>query len=65
VLVSNSKEEKKNNWSPLRPKVLEADVIRFQNNEEKWIAFVGIKDGVHMRYSQACRMMRCSPFPRA
>ena len=30
---------------PRRPKVLECDVIRFKNNEEDWIAFVGLKDG--------------------
>lgn len=28
-----------------RPAELEADVVRFQNNKEKWIAFVGLKDG--------------------
>nr|MDE6489856.1 ribonucleoside-diphosphate reductase, adenosylcobalamin-dependent [Muribaculaceae bacterium] len=28
-----------------RPTELEADVVRFQNNKEKWIAFVGLKDG--------------------
>lgn len=28
-----------------RPKELETDVVRFQNNKEKWIAFVGILDG--------------------
>ncbi len=27
-----------------RPKVLDAEIIRFNNNEEKWIAFIGIKD---------------------
>lgn len=27
-----------------RPKELEADVIRFQNNKEKWIAFIGLLD---------------------
>ena len=27
--------------APPRPKVLECDVVRFQNNYEKWIAFVG------------------------
>ncbi|MBI4646347.1 MAG: adenosylcobalamin-dependent ribonucleoside-diphosphate reductase [Bacteroidia bacterium] len=32
--------------APKRPKMLEADVIRFQNNNEKWIAFVGLLDGV-------------------
>ncbi|MDP4223734.1 MAG: adenosylcobalamin-dependent ribonucleoside-diphosphate reductase [Bacteroidota bacterium] len=30
---------------PKRPKVLDCDVIRFSNNEEKWLAFVGLKDG--------------------
>ena len=29
---------------PSRPKELEADVIRFQNNKEKWIAFIGMVD---------------------
>lgn len=28
-----------------RPKSLEADVVRFQNNKEKWVAFVGLLDG--------------------
>lgn len=28
-----------------RPQVLEADVVRFQNNKDKWIAFVGLIDG--------------------
>jgi ribonucleoside-diphosphate reductase alpha chain len=29
----------------VRPQVLEADVVRFQNNKEKWVAFVGLLDG--------------------
>ena len=29
----------------VRPKVLECDVVRFQNNKEKWVAFVGLLDG--------------------
>lgn len=28
-----------------RPSVLECDVVRFQNNKEKWVAFVGLLDG--------------------
>lgn len=28
-----------------RPEVLEADVVRFQNNKEKWIAFIGVIEG--------------------
>lgn len=28
-----------------RPSELECDVVRFQNNKEKWVAFVGLLDG--------------------
>lgn len=28
-----------------RPRILEADIVRFQNNKEKWVAFVGLLDG--------------------
>jgi ribonucleoside-diphosphate reductase alpha chain len=52
VLVSNKKEEKKeeeekqeSKFPQKRPQVLDADVVRFQNNKEKWIAFVGLIDG--------------------
>lgn len=53
VLISTKKEKKKEeecHYKPpqvveVRPKVLEADVVRFQNNKEKWVAFVGILDG--------------------
>lgn len=51
VLVSTSEKEKKVVSTPtsqdplVRPTALEADVVRFQNNKEKWIAFVGLKDG--------------------
>ncbi|PID89414.1 MAG: ribonucleoside-diphosphate reductase, adenosylcobalamin-dependent, partial [Bacteroidia bacterium] len=41
VLVTNDKKQDKK--APVkRPKELEADVVRFQNNKEKWIAFVGL-----------------------
>ena len=53
VLISTKKEKKKEEECrckppqvvEVRPKVLEADVVRFQNNKEKWVAFVGILDG--------------------
>jgi ribonucleoside-diphosphate reductase alpha chain len=48
VLVTNSekkKDEESSKFSKKRPQVLEADVVRFQNNKEKWIAFVGLLDG--------------------
>lgn len=45
---SDSKEElppcKPPTVVEVRPKVLEADVVRFQNNKEKWVAFVGLLD---------------------
>jgi ribonucleoside-diphosphate reductase alpha chain len=30
---------------PKRPKVLDCDILRFNINEDKWVAFVGLKDG--------------------
>lgn len=52
VLISTKKEkkddDKKETSAPVvavRPKELEADVVKFQNNKEKWIAFIGLKDG--------------------
>jgi ribonucleoside-diphosphate reductase alpha chain len=49
VLISNKKEIKDDGFirkdSPKRPQALEADIVRFQNNNEKWIAFVGLLDG--------------------
>jgi len=45
---SEPKPEAKAEGAPLalkRPIELEADVVRFQNNKEKWIAFVGLVDG--------------------
>ena len=40
VTLSNSTQ-----ITEIRPKVLECDVVRFQNNKEKWVAFVGLLDG--------------------
>lgn len=48
VLISNEekKEEVSSSVFPTkRPQILEADVVRFQNNKEKWIAFIGLIDG--------------------
>jgi len=45
VLVSAKKEVAAVDANK-RPPVLEADIIRFLNNKEKWIAFIGLKDGV-------------------
>jgi ribonucleoside-diphosphate reductase alpha chain len=64
VLVSN-KDDKKNDWSPVRPKVLDADVIRFQNNEEKWIACVGLKDGVPYEIFTGLQDDEMFPIPKS
>ena len=48
VLLSTKNEEKKGHYIAdeehilKRPIELEADVVRFQNNKEKWIAFIGL-----------------------
>ena len=50
VLVANKKKkddvhEFKETTAPKRPKRLEAEIVRFQNDYEKWIAFVGLIEG--------------------
>ncbi len=48
VLVANKPkvaEEIQITNSPKRPKILEADIFRFSNNNEKWIGFVGLLNG--------------------
>ena len=54
MMVSVSKKEKKADTPTpaphaevveVRPRELECDVVRFQNNKEKWVAFVGLLKG--------------------
>lgn len=45
VLVSNEQHTFTETQAPKRPKKLAADVIRFQNDKEKWVAVVGIYEG--------------------
>lgn len=53
VLISTNKDDKEKKVcdcpppvvTEIRPKSLECDVVRFQNNKEKWVAFVGLLDG--------------------
>jgi ribonucleoside-diphosphate reductase alpha chain len=50
LVAADKKQETKmecfsETYAPKRPKKLEAKVIRFQNDYEKWIAVVGILDG--------------------
>ncbi|MBC7418323.1 MAG: adenosylcobalamin-dependent ribonucleoside-diphosphate reductase [Pedobacter sp.] len=50
VLISNEekKEEGKETLTTFptkRPEILKADVVRFQNSKDRWIAFIGLIDG--------------------
>ncbi|OYX23699.1 MAG: ribonucleoside-diphosphate reductase, adenosylcobalamin-dependent [Flavobacteriales bacterium 32-35-8] len=50
VLIANDDKEDKNQniltpFPKKRPESLDADVVRFQNNKEKWIAFIGLIEG--------------------
>lgn len=48
VLVSANDKKKKDGDKKKdyrRPKKLNAEIIRFQNNKEKWVAFIGLRDG--------------------
>ena len=48
VLVSNKDKKQQGNTSEMpakRPKELDAEIVRFQNNKEKWIAFIGLYEG--------------------
>ncbi|MCK0188644.1 adenosylcobalamin-dependent ribonucleoside-diphosphate reductase [Arenibacter sp. F20364] len=47
VLISNESKKSENEESlthfpTKRPQILDADVVRLQNNKEKWIAFIGL-----------------------
>ncbi|MDR1860898.1 MAG: adenosylcobalamin-dependent ribonucleoside-diphosphate reductase [Bacteroidales bacterium] len=46
VLISGKDKDKSADIFPTkRPEVLEADIVRFQNNKDKWVAFVGLING--------------------
>ena len=57
VMIAVEKKQKKQSEKPaaapckhpevteVRPQILECDVVRFQNNKDKWVAFVGLLDG--------------------
>lgn len=44
VLLSTKDKSKEGIFPTKRPEVLEADIVRFQNNKDKWIAFIGLID---------------------
>jgi ribonucleoside-diphosphate reductase alpha chain len=50
VLIANDNKKKKSQeildrTTISRPHELEAEILRFMHNNEKWIAFIGVKDG--------------------
>lgn len=48
VLISNDEKKEESPASTAfpkkRPQILETDIVRFQNNKDKWIAFIGLID---------------------
>ena len=45
VAVKELMQNQRPDVTEVRPKVLECDVVRFQNNKDKWVALVGLLDG--------------------
>ena len=45
VLISTKDKSKDGIFPTKRPEILDADIVRLQNNKEKWIAFIGLIDG--------------------
>jgi len=46
VLVANDKKKEEETEFPIkRPNELDAEILRFKNNDEDWIAFIGLLDG--------------------
>ncbi len=50
VLISNDEKDEDQEttltaFPTKRPEILNADVVRFQNSKDKWIAFIGLIDG--------------------
>ena len=45
LAISIFKQGRRPEVTEVRPKELECDVVRFQNNREKWVALVGLLDG--------------------
>jgi len=43
VLIKDDKKDGIHKFK--RPRILEAEILRFNNNDERWVAFVGLKDG--------------------
>jgi ribonucleoside-diphosphate reductase alpha chain len=45
LLATDNKVDEKLKFPTKRPKELDADILRFKNNDEYWIAFVGLIEG--------------------
>jgi ribonucleoside-diphosphate reductase alpha chain len=70
VLVSNNKKDEKNSGMVMsepikRPKVLDAEVIRFKNESEEWIAFVGLMEGRPYEIFTGLKEEEMFPIPKS
>lgn len=63
VLVKDDKQDDAKKYK--RPKVLEAEIIRFNNNDEKWVAFVGLKDGAPYEIFTGLEDEEMFPLPKS
>ncbi len=70
VLISNDKKSK-NQLNALveqpikRPKELDAEVIRFMNNNESWVAFVGLNNGIPYEIFTGINDPEMFPLPKS
>jgi len=67
VLISSKKKENSDNVGApsKRPPVLDCDVIRFKNNHENWIAFVGLYNGAPYEIFTGLSEDDVLPIPKA
>ncbi|MCF6367018.1 MAG: adenosylcobalamin-dependent ribonucleoside-diphosphate reductase [Bacteroidales bacterium] len=65
LLAADNKTKKEAEEHTKRPKELSADVIHFSNNEEEWIAFIGVKDGLPYEIFSGRSEEDALPVPRS
>jgi ribonucleoside-diphosphate reductase alpha chain len=63
VLVKSEKKDDEHKYK--RPRALEAEIIRFNNKNEKWVAFVGLKDGAPYEIFTGIEDEEMFPLPKS
>jgi ribonucleoside-diphosphate reductase alpha chain len=70
VLISNKEKKKEPKHAHdgeqiKRPKVLDAEIIRFKNNNESWIAFIGLLNGLPYEIFTGLQEEDMFPIPKS